>query len=93
MNPAKSGYTNESRYERLHGKTAKSGPLRAVTETDHDKFGLVQTDHLPQHAMRRWQSLGFFFYFFYLWHDKHTIRDVNDFVGNIKGRVTAEVTV
>ena len=91
MNPAKSGYTNESRYERLHGKTAKSGPLRAVTETDHDKSTLVQTDHLLQHAMRRWQSLDFFI--FYLWHDKHTSRDVNDFVGNIKGRVTAEVTV
>ena len=25
--------------------------------------------------------------------DKHTIRDVNDFVGNIKGRVTAKSLV
>ena len=88
MNPAKSGYTNESRYERLQGKTAKSGPLRAETETDHGRPCWCRL--ITCHSMRCDDGkVSDFFYFFYLWHD----RDVNDFVGNIKGRVTAEVTV
>ena len=82
MNPAKSGYTNESRYERLHGKTAKSGPLRAVTETDHGRPCWCRL--ITCHSMRCDDGKVSDFF---------TSRDVNDFVGNIKGRVTAEVTV
>jgi len=52
--PATSGYMV---------KTAKSGPLRAVTtETGHDKSTPVQADHLLEHAMSRWQRLDFLYF-------------------------------
>ena len=91
MNPAKSGYANESRYERLHGKTAKSGPLRAVTETDHGRPCWCRL--ITCHSMRCDDGKVSDFFLFFLSLARHTQRDVNDFVGNIKGRVTAEVTV
>ena len=52
------------RARRVKTKTAKSGPLRAVTtETSHDKSSLLQTDHLPGFAMSRWLRLDIFLFF------------------------------